>query len=66
MKHCIIWHDYSWHQSLLNICDCLQMCPVEVKTITRFFFNLLHLKMLDVNHKVLQVTFLQILCLKYA
>lgn len=57
MKYCIIWYNYSWHKNPLNICDCLQTCPVKVKTIICFLFNLLHLKMLDVNHEVLQVTF---------
>lgn len=53
MKYCIVWYNYSWHQNPLNICDCLQTCPVKVKTIICFAFNLLHQKMLDKKQKVL-------------
>lgn len=54
MKYCIFWYNYSWHQNPLNICDCLQTCPVKVKTIICFAFNLLHQKMLDKKQEVLR------------
>lgn len=65
MRYCIIWYNYSWHKNLLSICDCLQMCPVKVKTVICLFFNLLHLRMLDVNHEVLQIFQIHLHFFKY-